>query len=315
MAGARKTFAVIGDPVAHSLSPRIFSRFFADLGIDAHFTAMRVTPDELPEAIERVRRGAIAGLSVTIPHKVAAARLVDSLHPLAARIGAVNCVAHTKDRFAQGFNTDAMGFRLALQQAGILLPAARVLLLGAGGAARAAAFAAVDAGAKGLVLANRDIERAYALGLELVAQGHAWPEGTLLRRWEESRPHARGPWLTGPSGKSFVAALPLDAAALAHPLAHADVLVNATSVGLGEPDADPLPASSAVDGHLTVLDMVYRPLETALLRRAAAAGARIVDGLWMLLHQANEQLHVWTGRRAPQALVGRMHAELSRECA
>lgn len=305
---------MIGDPVAHSLSPRIFSRFFAALRIDAHYTALRVTPDELPEAIERVRRGSLAGLSVTIPHKEDTARLVDALHPLAARIGAVNCVAHTQGGFAQGFNTDAVGFRLALQQAGVRLPASRVLLLGSGGAARAAAFATVDAGAKGLVIANRDQERAFALGMELVRQGHAWPEGGLLRRWEETAPHGRGAYLAGPSGKCFVAAHPLDAAALAHPLAHTDVLVNATSVGLGDPDADPLPETSGVDDHLTVMDMVYRPLATALLRRAAATGAKVVDGLWMLLHQANEQLHVWTGQRAPQALLGTLHEELSGEC-
>jgi len=304
---------VIGDPVAHSLSPRIFARFFADLGIDAHYTALRVTPDELPATIDRVRRGSIAGLSVTIPHKIEAARLVDGLHPIAARIGAVNCVGHTRDGSARGFNTDALGFRLALERSGIRLPAARVVLLGAGGAARAAAFAAVDAGAKGLVIANRDPEKACRLGLELVAQGRAWPEGELLRRWETSRP--AGAALGGPSGKCFVAALPLDARELAHPLAHADALVNATSAGLGDAGADPLPPGCELDDHLAVLDMVYRPLSTALLRRAEAAGATIVDGLWMLLHQANEQLQVWTGHRAPDALLAHLHDELAGACA
>jgi len=298
---------VIGDPVAHSLSPRIFARFFAELGIDAHYTALRVTADELPQTIERVRRGSLAGLSVTIPHKIATARLVDALHPIAARIGAVNCVAHSKGGYARGFNTDAGGFRLSLEQAGVRLPATRVVLLGAGGAARAAAFAAVDAGAKGLVIANRDPEKACALGLEILAQGRAWPEGELMRRWNRSPG-------SDPSGKCFVAAIALDELDLAHPLSHADVLVNATAVGLGDSAADPLPARSALDGRLTAMDLVYRPLSTAFLRRAADAGARIVDGLWMLLHQANEQLHVWTGRRAPDALLAHLHEELAGAC-
>jgi len=304
---------VIGDPVAHSLSPRIFARFFAELGIDAHYTAFRVTPEELSATIDRVRRGSIAGLSVTIPHKLEAARLVDALHPIAARIGAVNCVAPAREGAARGFNTDALGFRLALERSGIRLPASRMVLLGAGGAARAAAFAAVDAGAKGLVIVNRDPERACRLGLELVAQGRAWPEGELLRCWEATRP--QGAALGGPSGKCFVAALPLDALELSHPLAHADALVNATSAGLGDADADPLPRGCEVGDHLTVLDMVYRPLATALVRRAEASGATVVDGLWMLLHQANEQLQVWTGRRAPDALLAHLHDELAEACA
>src|SRR6185437_2949274 len=102
--------AVIGDPVEHSLSPRIFRRVFHDLGIDAHYTALRVERHELAEAIDLVRRGSLAGLSVTIPHKEAAAELVDALHPSAARIGAVNCIARGPSGQAEGYNTDAPGF-------------------------------------------------------------------------------------------------------------------------------------------------------------------------------------------------------------
>ncbi|AKU92781.1 shikimate dehydrogenase family protein [Vulgatibacter incomptus] len=308
---------MIGDPVEHSLSPRIFRRVFQDLGIDAHYTALRVEKHELAEAIDRVRRGSLAGLSVTIPHKEAAAELVDALHPSAARIGAVNCIARSPTGHAEGYNTDAPGFRLAVEQSGARLAAARAVLLGAGGAARAAAFAAVSAGAKSLTIANRDPERAIRLGLELVALGRAWPEGELLRRWESGE---RAPRLNvsralgAPSGKCFVSAIPLESSALVHPLSHADLLVNSTSVGLGDPGALPLPGGCVLDRRLTVMDMVYRPLHTALLRRAREAEATCVDGLWMLIHQALEQLRVWTGQVAPPALAASLHDELAAEC-
>src|SRR5690606_5937393 len=153
MTAPRATYAVIGDPVEHSLSPRIFARLFAELGLEGHYTALRVTPSELEEALARVRRGALAGVSVTLPHKESILPLLDDVHPLAARIGAVNCVVRTQAGTLQGFNTDLAGFRHALEEGGERLAAARVVLLGAGGAGRAAAFAAVSSGAKSVAIA------------------------------------------------------------------------------------------------------------------------------------------------------------------
>lgn len=320
MSSGRNTYAVIGDPVEHSLSPRIFALVFAELGIDAHYTALRVTPAELPEAVARVRRGALSGLSVTLPHKESILPLLDDVHPLAARIGAVNCVARNAAGAVQGFNTDLQGFRLALEEGGERLAGTRLVLLGAGGAGRAAAFAAVAAGGKSLVIANRDPERAFRLGLELVETGRAWPEGELRRRWEAGeRPQQRAGALlvggteAGPSGKTFVSVAPLDAAGLAHPISHAEILVNATSVGLRDLEACPLPREVPLHAGLTVLDMVYRPLETELIRRATAAGAASVDGLWMLVHQALEQFRLWTGQTPPPLLATRLHRQLVQE--
>lgn len=314
----RASYAVIGDPVEHSLSPRIFSRLFSELRIEGHYTALRVTPADLAEAIERVRFGALSGISVTMPHKETVLRHLDALHPTAARIGAVNCVGRSVDGRAIGYNTDSPGFRLALSERGRRLAAARLVLLGAGGAARAAAFAAATSGAKSVTIANRDPERAIRLGLDLVGSGHAWPEGELLRRWEEQEgaPKERaGPprvrRLSSPSGKTFVSVVPLETQALLHPLSHASILVNATSVGQGDGEADPLPPGCVLHPALTTLDMVYDPLETALLRRARQAGAPAVDGLWMLIHQAFEQLRIWTGRAASPAIASDLHDRLS----
>lgn len=319
MSTSRPTYAVIGDPVEHSLSPRIFAHVFAELGIEAHYTALRVRPDELAEALARVRRGSLSGLSITLPHKEAVLPLVDDVHPLAARIGAVNCVVRTQAGTLKGFNTDLQGFRMALEEIGERLAAARVVLLGGGGAARAAAFASVAAGAKSLVIANRTEDRAMALGVELVQTGRAWPEGELRRRWESGQhppPRPGAPKVVdpvGPSGKCFVSVMALEAAPLQLALSHADILVNATSVGLRDPSACPLPEGIQLHPGLTVHDMVYRPLETRLLQRATASGAATVDGLWMLIHQALEQLRLWTGKSSPPLLAARLHRQLVQE--
>jgi shikimate dehydrogenase len=317
---ARPTYAVIGDPIEHSLSPRLFAWLFGELGIDAHFTALRVSPAELPEAVGRLRRGLFAGLAVTLPHKEAILPLLDDVHPAARRIGAVNVAVRDPAGRVRGHNTDGVGFRLALEAAGGRPGGARVVLLGAGGAARAAAFTLVGAGAKSVAIANRSPKRAVRLALELVEAG-AHPEADLRRRWEAGErppprpglpPPAQPPDLAHPAGRPFVTALPLEARALAAPLAHADVVVNATSVGLMDPAADPLPAGLRLEPRHVVLDMVYRPLETALLARARAAGATPVDGLWMLAHQALEALRLFTGRAAP-GLAPSLHDVLARE--
>lgn len=321
MPGPRPTYAVIGDPIEHSLSPRLFAWLFGELGIDAHYTALRVPPAALAEAIGRVRRGLLAGVSVTIPHKEAVLPLLDDVHPAARRIGAVNAVVRDAAGRVRGHNTDAPGFRLALEQQGRTAGGARVLLLGAGGAARAAAYALVGAGAKSVTIANRTPARAVSLALELVEAGGAHPEADLRRRWDAGERAPRRPDLPAPAspadladpaGKPFVTAVPLDARALAAPLAHADVVVNATSVGLSAPAADPLPAGLRLESRQVVLDMVYRPLETALLARARAAGAVPVDGLWMLAFQALEALRLWTGRTEP-GLAPALHDLLARE--
>jgi len=304
----RPSYAVIGDPVEHSLSPRIFAHFFDELGIDAHYTALRVRREELPSLLQTLRSGVLAGVSVTLPHKEFIVDLLDDLHPTARRIGAVNCVARLGGRLV-GHNTDARGFRLALERAGLPLAGTRLVLIGAGGAARAAAFAAALAGAKSVAIANRDPKRGLRLVRDLCQTGWAWPEGEAQRELEAEgwRPSA-----AGPSGRSFVSFHPLETRALQQAVTHAQVLVNATSVGL-ETEESPLPPGIALPPGLCALDMVYRPLATAFLRQVEAEGGRTVDGLWMLLFQAAEQLRIWTGRTVPAATVERLHRELERE--
>lgn len=309
---------MIGDPVEHSLSPRIFRLLFDELGVAAQYHALKTTPEELAGRVQNVRSGELGGLSVTIPHKEKIIASLDELSPLAAQMGAVNCVARDKQR-AIGHNTDGRGFLLALDQAGAKLDGARVLILGAGGAARAAAFSAAQAGARSVVIANRTPARAEAVAADLVTHGLARPEdaapgGGARAEHSVSSLGPRGHGTRHSSAGRLeptcrVSAAPLTAALSG---AAADIVVNATSVGL-DSSADPLPDSFRIDASKAVLDMVYRPLQTALLSRAKKQGAVAVDGLWMLIHQALEQFRIWTARSVPADLAARLHFALREE--
>jgi shikimate dehydrogenase len=208
----------------------------------------------------------------------------------------VNCLACEGAERVIGHNTDGYGFQSALERAGAPLSGARVLILGSGGAARAAAFTAAKCGARAIALANRTLARAHRLERDLIAGGLA---------------HEAGCGTIPSPGTSSVEVLPLQSAGLTAELA--EVVVNATSVGLDSERADPLPEWFHLSAKHTVLDMVYRPLETRLLARARAAGAVAVDGLWMLIHQALEQFQLWTSRAVPTDLAGRLHSELCKE--
>jgi shikimate dehydrogenase len=251
-----QVFGLIGNPVGHSVSPPMHEAAYEVRGLDARY----VTFEPEPGSIERVLEGAdalgIAGLNVTIPFKEDVASAVDT-DPLAERIGAVNTVAFEDG--PTGYNTDAAGVVRALEHHDVTL-SGRAVVVGAGGAGRAAAFALADAGMD-VHVANRTVERAETLAAAV--------------------PEASSGGLDG----------------LADALSDADVLVNATSVGM-ESDETPVP-KAALHADLAVLDAVYAPLETRLLADAAEVGATTVDGAWMLLFQGVEAFEIWTGRDAP----------------
>jgi len=279
----------------------------------AGYRALKTRPEELGQRVQSVRVGELGGLSVTLPHKETIIALLDELSPAAAAMGAANCVASSGLRVL-GHNTDGPGFELALDRAGVKLAGARVLILGAGGAARAAAFSAAQAGARSIVIANRTPARADALATDLVARGLA--QAAAGHR-AESRAAGGVSSFDGPATSArssapagVVYVLPLSASALAEE--RADILVNATSVGL-DSSADPLPESFRLDGTHAVLDMVYRPLQTALLSRAGAKGIVAIDGVWMLVYQALEQLRIWTSRSVAADLAARLHSKLCEE--
>ncbi len=269
-------FAVIGDPVAHSASPRLFGWLADRLGLRLGYEAVRVPAGTLATVLEAARGGQWDGLSVTIPHKQDALVLADRADPRATRTGAANCLVRAPDGRLVAHNTDVEGVTGALAQHGCSLAGSAVLLLGAGGAARAAAVAVREAGATRLWIANRHPSRAIELASAF--------DGEVL---------------------------PLTAEALGLVLPRADVVLQATSVGLEAPGDSPLPPGCVLHDRLTVMDMVYRPLRTRLLRDAEAAGARTIDGLWMLVFQGLAQLRLWTGAEAGSEVAPALHAHLA----
>ncbi|MBV8696039.1 MAG: shikimate dehydrogenase [Chloroflexi bacterium] len=275
MISDKRRVGLIGDPVAHSYSPRFQQAAFDALGIEAHYELWHTPALQLPMRIQSLRNIDCFGANVTIPHKQAVLPLLDHIDPLAARIGAVNTIVH-RAGLLWGYNTDAPGLLLALQEHGVgeqhnkatSLKGCTAILLGAGGAARGAVFALAGAGVERLLLVNRHLERAQMLAAQ-VQQDYA---GILL-------------CLDDPS---VLAAYP------------DSIIINATPTGMHD-DSSPLPAEvlSRFAPDTFIYDMIYNPAETSLLRQARARGLRAANGLSLLLHQGALSFTLWTGREAP----------------
>ena len=255
-------YGLIGNPVAHSRSPPMHEAAYEALGLDARYVTFEPDRDDGAAAVEAAATLGVAGLNVTIPFKQDVLAAVEPTD-LAADIGAVNTIDLGTDP-PTGHNTDAAGVVRAFEHHDVDL-AGPAVVVGAGGAGRAAAFALADEGVA-VRIANRTVSRATDLSADVSAATDAEVTGH-----------------------------PLDA--VADLLADASLLVNATSVGM-DADESPVPAA-ALHADLAVLDAVYTPLETRLLREAAAAGAQTVDGAWMLLFQGVEAFEIWTGEPAP----------------
>ena len=244
---------------------------FDHAGVDATYEAWETPPGALAEGVRRLRGEDFLGANVTVPHKQAVIEHLDIVDDLASKIGAVNTIVNDSGRLI-GSNTDARGFIDSLKERAGLEPAGLdAVLLGAGGAARAAAHALAEERVGSLTIANRTLERAMSLAEEVAAQGIEACAVSL------SDPH------------------------LAAACTRADLLVNSTSVGMTHGPAEgvsPVPAGAIRPGSV-VYDMVYNPPETPLLRSAAEVGARVVGGLPMLVYQGAASWSRWTGRAAP----------------
>ena len=253
--GHTKIYGILGRPVTHSLSPAMHNAAFAYLGINAVYVPFPVT--DLPQAVAGLRGLAIGGASVTIPFKEEVIPLLYELDPQAARMGAVNTVVNRDGRL-MGYNTDWLGAVTALKTE-TSITGEHVLILGAGGAARAIAFGILENGGK-VTITDLDTGRAEALAKDM-----------------------------------GVEAIPLTALNQCP----AAILINATPVGMA-PDLHGLPLDPGLVGRFSlVMDIVYRPLLTRLLKEAQMHGARTIDGLQMLIHQATAQFELWTGKEAP----------------
>lgn len=261
--------ALIGNPVEHSLSPAIHNAAFQHLGLNFVYVAFKV--EDVDGALRGIRAlTGFRGVSVTIPHKVAVLPHLDDIAPTARNIGAVNTIVADRGRLT-GHNTDASGALAALRAGNAPVDGAPVLLLGSGGAARAIAFAlCMDAKVSAVtILAVIDPER-----------------DRLVRDLHEK---------TGASVSGF----PLSPETLARHIPEAQTMIHCTPVGMSPHVEETCVPASLLAPHLTVMDIVYNPLETRLLADARRAGCRTVRGLEMFLHQAVGQFELWTQQPAP----------------
>ncbi|MCS7049875.1 MAG: shikimate dehydrogenase [Verrucomicrobiae bacterium] len=271
--GKTRIVGVLGDPVVHSASPAMHNAAFTAVGLNWVYVACHVPPERLAGAIRGARDLGWVGLNLTVPHKVAALELVEELDDEAKQLGAVNTLRFGENGRIEGYNTDGYGLVKALEEEfGLTLAGRRVLILGAGGGAgRALAMKCALERVDALYLANRTRERVKELAARVRATGTKVEVLSLVE-----------------------AASVLD---------KVELIINATSVGLHPGDTLPVRPGRV---HY-VYDTIYNPPETALLRVARQAGARVANGLSMLLHQGARAWEIWTGRPAP---IGAMRAAL-----
>jgi shikimate dehydrogenase len=273
----RIRLGVFGDPVAHSLSPKLQNAALSHHKIDMQYAAFRIARDELPDALTLARELDFVGLNLTVPHKIAALEQMDEVDPAAQKVGAINVVA-IRDAKLIGFSTDGIAFSRAIREEFVVdLRDLRVMVLGAGGAARAIATQCALEACERLVIANRTFDKAEQLV-------------------EKLRPLFTGPRVLGPVAR--LQAIPWEEEAFRFQIANVDLIVNATSVGLNRTDAAPIPARLLAP-HLIIYDTVYARGQTPFVAAANAAGARAASGLSMLLHQGALSFQIWFERDAP----------------
>ena len=259
MNAEKKIAGVMGWPVEHSLSPRLHGYWLKQYGINGEYLRLPVQPEALPHELKALAAKGFRGVNLTVPHKELALSVVNDIEPLAKRVGAVNTVVVQPDGKLSGRNTDVFGFTQNLLTAGFKPNNTAATLLGAGGAARAGLVALLDMGFTDIRLVNRTKEKAEKLAHEFDAQR------IKAYDWNDARA-----------------------------LQGSGLLANATSLGLkGQPALEI--ALETLPKEAWVTDMVYAPLQTDLLKQAAARGNKTVDGLGMLLHQARPAFHAFFG--------------------
>jgi len=270
VSGHTRLVAVIGDPVRHSLSPILMNTAFATTGLDWSCHAFEVAEGNAMDALSAMRALGLEGLSVTMPHKAAVAGAVDRCSPEAEALGAVNCVT-VEGGLLIGHNTDGDGFLAGLaHDAGLAVAGQNAVVLGAGGAARAVVRALASAGASNVVVVNRTQERAEKAALLAGSVGRVVNKGGL-----------------------------------ATALANADLVVNATPVGMADAaSVADLPVDpELVSGDSVAVDLIYHPAETAWMSALRRQGVEVHGGLSMLVFQAASAFALWTGKVAPVAAM------------
>ena len=269
-----KSFAVIGDPIDHSLSPNIHSAAFRELNLDASYIGYRIPKGELEGGIEGLKKIKIDGFNITIPHKIEMIKYLDKIDESCSIIGAVNTVTNNQG-VLKGYNTDMNGFLEPLKKRNITIQNSKVLLVGAGGAARAIVAGIAKEKARSIDITNRTIENANNLSEFAKKMGLS--------------ANAKKIELVDTAKKNY------------------DIIINATSIGLED---EPSPISfEGINEKTTVYDIVYTPMNTDFIKKAKAKNATIIYGYEMLLGQAVRAFEIWHEMKAPynamkKALLG-----------
>lgn len=260
-----KLYGVIGDPIAHSMSPAMHNDAFSSLGINAHYQAFHIKREDLPAAIKGMKAIGVAGFNVTIPHKTAIIPLLDEVDPLAAAIGAVNTVVNINGRFI-GYNTDGEGFIRGLhEEYGQSVLDKRILIIGAGGAARAIYYTFGQQGAKQVDIANRTPDNALQL--------------------KESCPY-------------LVETAAFTTEEAERNLSNYDIIIQTTSIGMfPKVDASPIQLTN-IRSDAFLSDIIYNPAETFMMKEAKKHGARVQNGMKMFVYQGALAFEKWTGAYA-----------------
>lgn len=267
--GSTHVAGVIGDPVAHSLSPALHNAAYEAAGLNWSYVAFQVQRGRAAEAVDAMRNLGIRGLSVTMPHKEAVVEAADAVSPAVRALGAANCLELDDEGQVTAHNTDGDGFVNSFERAGESIARKSVAVIGAGGAARSVIEACGRAGAASVMVINRSPERAE------VAAALAGDAGSVV----------------GPEA-----------------VAEADVVVNATPLGMAESPGMPIDPN-LLSSSQTAIDLVYHPLETPWLHACRLRDLRTESGLMMLLHQAAIQFTLWTGVEAPIEAMARAYTE------
>ncbi len=265
-----KLICLIGDPVEHSISPTIHNEVFRELNLNYIYLAFRVVGDDLEHAVRGLKALGASGFNVTLPHKSAIIKYLDEVVPEAMFVGAVNTVVNEGGRFV-GYNTDVVGVINTFKSLNIRLSGTSAAVLGAGGASRAVLYALASSGSSEVFLINRTFERAVSLAEEFSVK---FPDVRFR-----------------PTG--------LTVSGLRVAVERAQILVNATSVGMYPSVDESLIPPELLRRDLIVFDVVYNPVETKLLRDARLRGATTVDGVHMLVHQAAAAFKLWTKVEPP----------------
>jgi shikimate dehydrogenase len=268
VSGKTQIYGIIGDPIEHTVSPAMQNAAFSELGMDCIYLPFNVKGDDLRFAIQGLRALNIRGLNVTIPHKASVISLLDELDPLVESLEAVNTIVNSEG-ILKGYNTDASGFWRSLQSEKIDPDKKKALVLGAGGAARAICFMMADKGADMTIL-NRHLQAGQKLADRISG---------LFRR--------------------EVRALELNKDNLTMELKDAEIIINTTSVGMFPNVEETLVPARLIKNRQIIIDIIYNPLQTRLIRDGRKRGAKTLGGIEMLVQQGAAAFEIWTGKKAP----------------